>query len=90
MDLLRQFAKGEPVFVGQVVFLLFAAIGLNINEDMAGQLGILVLGGVITWLQRRNATPAANPAVPTLVVKDGKVGAVPAPEPVVTFSGRRV
>lgn len=89
MDLFKQFAKGEPVVVGQIVFLLLAAIGLNVNEDMAGQLGILVLGAVVTWLQRRNATPAANPAVPTLVVKDGKVGAVPPPQPVITFAGRR-
>lgn len=89
MDLLRQFAKGEPVVVGQIVFLLFAAIGLKINEDMAGQLGILVLSGVVTWLQRRNATPAANPAVPQVVIEDGKARAVPAPEPVITFAGRR-
>ena len=90
MDLLRQFAKGEPVFLAGVVAALLTALGLNVTDEMASELVAAVVPIVLALLARRHATPAANPAVPRLVVENGKVGAVPAPEPVVTFSGRRV
>lgn len=88
MDTLKSFARGEPVVVGQVVVMLFAAIGMKIDSGTAGQLGVLVLTGLVTWFgQRAHATPAANPAIPLSTV-DPKTGVAGSVE-VITFAGKR-
>lgn len=89
MDLLRQFAKGEPVFLAGVVAALLTALGLNVTDEMASELVAAVVPIILALLARKHATPAANPAVPQVVIEDGKARAVPAPQTVITFAGRR-
>lgn len=90
MDLFRQFAKGEPVFLAGVIAALSTGVGLNVAPDVVAQLIAAIVPIVLAFAARANATPAANPETPgPTVIQAGEPKVVAKTAPVITFSGRR-
>jgi hypothetical protein len=86
VDSLTEWARGEPVALGAVMSALLSAIGIYVAPGMVAQLIAALIPIIIAVKTRRHTTPAANPAIPHVLIDPATDGPIPDVQRVRSFS----
>lgn len=79
MDALTEWARGEPVAIAAIISALLGGVGVYIAPGLIAQLIVATVPVIAAfWKARKHSTPAADPAIPYVVVDP--VNGAPVPE----------
>jgi hypothetical protein len=77
MDALTEWARGEPVALGAFISAMLSAVGVYIAPGLLTALIAAIVPIVVAVKTRKHTTPAANPAIPHVVLNPADDGPVP-------------